>query len=84
MADWIGVFRAYADHVLSILELDLGQTYRDQMETLYAILSSVLMDYRDAVRSKTRLTCMLKCILWSPSVASTYVRTCHNVNINPL
>ncbi len=55
MAAWIGVFRAYGDHTQALLELNLLQTHRDTLETLYSVLTSVLEEYRDVVSSCYKL-----------------------------
>ena len=49
IANWVGVFEAYGEVVQEIIARDIPAEQKAPLESLYAIISAVLMDYNQVV-----------------------------------
>lgn len=44
IANWVGVFEAYRDVIQEIITKDIPTEQKEQLESLYNVISAVLMD----------------------------------------
>ena len=49
IANWVGVFEAYGEVIQQIIARDIPTEQKEQLQSLYGVISAVLMDYNQVV-----------------------------------